>query len=96
MDIVFQALGFAVFLFMLCLLGRVIFSFVLSFSRDWRPRGAMLVVAEGIFSITDPPVKLLRRVIPPVQMGHMRFDIAFLALFFGSSILYRVFFALGS
>lgn len=95
MEIVAQALGFAVFLFMLFLLGRMILSFIMSFSRDWRPQGVMLVVTEAIFSITDPPIKLLRRVIPPVRLGHARLDIAFLVLFFGCSILYRVLFALG-
>lgn len=96
MDIVFQALGFAVFLFMLFLLGRMILGFVMSFSREWRPRGAMLVVAEAVFSVTDPPIKQLRRLIPPVQIGQMRLDIAFLVLFFGCSILYRILFALGA
>ena len=96
MDIVFQALGFAVFIFMLFLLGRVILGFVMSFSRDWRPRGAMVVVAEAIFSVTDPPIKQLRRLIPPVQLGQMRLDIAFLVLFFGCSILYQVLFSLGA
>lgn len=95
MEIVAQALGFAVFLFMLFLLGRMILGFVIRFSREWRPQGLMLVVTEGIFSVTDPPIKALRRLIPPVQMGHNRLDIAFLVLFFGCSILYRVLFALG-
>lgn len=96
MDIVFQALGFAVFLFMLFLLGRMILGFVMSFSREWRPRGAMLVVAEAVFSVTDPPIKQLRRLIPPVQIGQIRLDIAFLVLFFGCSILYQILFALGA
>ena len=95
MEIVAQALGFAVFLFMLFLLGRMILGFIMSFSRDWRPQGVMLVVTEAVFSVTDPPIKLLRRVIPPVRMGHARLDIAFLVLFFGCSILYRVLFAIG-
>lgn len=96
MEIVFQALGFAVFLFMLFLLGRMILGFVMSFSRDWRPRGAMLVLAEVIFTVTDPPIKMLRRLIPPLRLGHARLDIGFLVLFFGCSILYRVLFALGA
>ena len=95
MEIVAQALGFVVFLFMLFLLGRMILSFVMSFSHEWRPRGLMLVVTEAIFSVTDPPIKLLRRLIPPVRLGHARLDIAFLVLFFGCSILYRVLFTIG-
>lgn len=89
MEIVVQALRFALFLFMLVLFGRVILGLVMSFSRDWRPKGVMLVVTEAVFSITDPPIKLLRRVIPPLQIGQVRLDLAFLVLFFGCTILYQ-------
>ena len=95
MEIVAQALGFALSLFMLVLIGRMILGFVMRFSQDWRPQGLMLVVTEAVFSITDPPIKLLRRVIPPVQLGHNRLDIAFLVLFFGCSILSRILLSVG-
>ena len=90
MEFVAQALQFALFLFMLTLFGRMILGFVMSFSRDWRPQGAMLVITEAVFTVTDPPLKFLRRLIPPLQLGQLRLDIAFLVLFFGCSILYQV------
>ena len=49
-------------------------------SRDWRPKGAVLVVAELVYTVTDPPLRLLRRVIPSINLGGMRIDIAFLVL----------------
>ncbi len=94
MEIVVQVLRFALFLFMLMLFARMILGFVMSFSREWRPQGVMLVVTEAVFTVTDPPLKLLRRLIPPVQLGHMRLDIAFLVLFFGCSILYNVLYSI--
>lgn len=90
MEIVVPALRFVLFLFMLVLFGRVILGFVMSFSRDWRPQGVMLVVTEAVFTVTDPPLKFLRRFIPPLQFGQVRLDLAFLVLFFGCSILYNV------
>lgn len=95
MEIVAQALGFALSLFMLILLGRMILGFVMSFSRDWRPKGIVLVITELVFSITDPPLKLLRKIIPPLQLGHARLDIAFLVLFFSCSILSRILLSVG-
>ena len=90
MEIVGSALRFALFLFMLTLFARVILGFVMSFSRDWRPRGVMLVVTEAVFSVTDPPLKFLRRFIPPLQLGQIRLDLAFLVLFFSCTILSRL------
>ncbi|WP_084631519.1 YggT family protein [Demequina aestuarii] len=90
MDFVASALRFALFLFMLVLFARMILGFVMSFSREWRPQGAMLVVTEAVFTVTDPPLRFLRRFIPPLQFGQVRLDIAFLVLFFGCSILYQV------
>ena len=78
---------FVVFIFFVVLIARLVLDWVQVFARDWRPRGVLLVVAEVIYSITDPPLKALRRVVPPLQLGSLRLDLAFLILFFGVSIL---------
>ena len=81
---------FAVFLFFVILLGRLVLDWVQAFAREWRPRGALLVVAEVLYTITDPPLKALRRVIPPLTLGALRLDLAFLVLFFGTSLLMSI------
>ena len=58
--------------------------------REWEPRGPMLVVAEIIYSITDPPLRVLRKVLPPVRVGNMMLDLAFIGLAILVSILMRV------
>ena len=68
------------FLFFVILLGRLVLDWVQAFARDWRPRGFLLVVAEAIYTVTDPPLKALRRVIPPLTLGSVRLDLAFLVL----------------
>jgi YggT family protein len=79
----------ALLIFMLLLLARVVLSLVIAVARDWRPKGASLVLTEGVFTITDPPLKALRRLIPPISIGQIRLDLAFLILFFAVSILWR-------
>lgn len=80
-------LDFLLFLFLLFLIGRLVFDWVQVFARDWRPRGILLVVAEAVYSVTDPPLRVLRRIIPPLTIGQFRLDLAFLVLFLVVSLL---------
>jgi len=86
-NIVASVIRFAVFLFFIVLLGRLVLDWVQAFARDWRPRGPILVVAEVVYTITDPPLKALRKVIPPLTLGTLRLDLAFLVLMVGVSLL---------
>lgn len=86
-NIVASTIRFAVFLFFVILLGRLVLDWVRAFARDWRPRGPLLVVAEVVYTITDPPLKALRKVIPPLTLGTLRLDLAFLVLMVGVSLL---------
>jgi YggT family protein len=88
--IILRLLGFLVYLFFIALIVRLIFDWVQVFSRDWRPRGVVLIAAEGVYSVTDPPLKALRRVIPPLRIGGIALDLAFMLLFFIVVILLRV------
>ena len=87
MRAVWETVSTLLFVFFVLLIGRLILDWVRVFARDWRPTGVMLVVAETVFTVTDPPLRLLRRVIPPLTVGGLRIDLAFLALFFLTSTL---------
>jgi YggT family protein len=76
----FDVLGFVLFVFWLLLIARVVIEFIRSFSRDWRPKGATVVILEVIMTLTDPPVKLLRRIIPQLTLGAVRFDLSIMVL----------------
>ena len=78
------------FFFFLLLIGRLIFEWVQVFSRDWRPRGVVLVIAEAVYSATDPPVRALRRLIPPVRLGSVSIDLSFLILMVSISLLMSI------
>jgi YggT family protein len=92
---IFDFIGFLLQLYLLCLVVRLVLDWVQFFARDWRPHGVLLVIAEGVYTITDPPLRLLRRVIPPLTLGQFRLDLAFLVLFIAVSLLSRVFYGLG-
>ena len=80
MTLFVHIIGYALFVFWLLLIARVVIEFIRSFSRDWRPRGATVVILELILSVTDPPVKLLRRLIPQLTVGAVRFDLSIMVL----------------
>ena len=90
MGLIIDIASYALFFFMLFLLARIVLSLVVSISRDWHPKGVALVATEGVFTVTDPPLKALRRLIPPLKIGQVRLDLAFLVLFLGTSILWNV------
>ena len=90
MEFLISLVRFALFLFMLLLFARMIFGFVMAFQRGWRPTGALLLITEGVFTATDPPLKAIRKVVPPLSLGTIRLDLAFLILFFSCSMLYQI------
>ena len=79
------------FLYLLVLIGRLVFDFVQIFARDWRPSGPILIIVEGIYSLTEPPLKLIRRVVPPLRVGQVSLDLGFLILLIGLQILIGIF-----
>jgi YggT family protein len=77
-----DVLTYVLWIYLLILIGRMIFSWIQTFSRDWSPHGVLLVLAEGIFTLTDPPLRFLRRYIRPVRLGSVALDLSFMVLFF--------------
>ena len=87
MLIVRQVLDLLLSIYFFILIGRLIFEWVQVFARDWRPSGVLLVVAEAIYTVTDPPLKAIRTVVPPLRLGGVAIDLAFLILILVVSIL---------
>jgi YggT family protein len=76
--------------FLLLLIGRLILSWVQAFARDWRPHGVVLVIAEVVFTATDPPLRFLRRYIPTLRLGTVALDLSFMLLFLVVLVLWQV------
>ncbi|MFB9732199.1 MULTISPECIES: YggT family protein [Ornithinimicrobium] len=73
-------------LYLFVLIGRLVFDWIMVFSRDFRPKGPVLVLANGIYALTDPPLKALRKVIPPLRLGGIALDLGFLVLILAVSL----------
>jgi YggT family protein len=83
-------LTYVLTIYLVLLIGRMIFGWVQVFAREWRPSGILLVLAEAIFTVTDPPLKFLRRFIPPLRIGMVAMDLSFMVLFIVVLILLEV------
>ena len=81
MNIVKDVLYYVLWIYLLFLIGRLILSWIQVFSRSWHPTGVVLVIAEAIFTATDPPLRFLRRYIPTVRLGTVALDLSFMVLF---------------
>lgn len=88
MNAVLSVLRFLVFLYLLVLVGRVVFDWIRILAREWRPRGPVLLLAEPVYTLTEPPLRALRRVIPPLRLGAVSLDLSFMVLFLGVYLLY--------
>lgn len=69
---------------------RFVFDWVQVFARSWAPKGVLLVILEGVYSATDPPIKALRRVIPPLRLGSISLDLSFLIVLVGAYLLMQL------
>ena len=75
-----QIIYLLVLLFLNILLARFAMSWVMSIGRRWRPGRGAAAALEVVWSVTDPPLKTLRRVIPPLRLGTVNVDLAFIVL----------------
>ena len=78
------------FIFWLFLTARVVVELVRAFSREWRPAGGVAVTLETIYTVTDPPVRLVRRLIPMVRIGGVGLDLSIMVLLLVVFILMRL------
>ncbi|GLZ29750.1 YggT family protein [Lentzea sp. NBRC 105346] len=90
MEPILFVLYYLLFSFWLLLTARVVVELVRSFAREWRPAGGVAVTLETIYTVTDPPVRLLRRLIPTVRIGGVGLDLSIIVLLLVVIILMRV------
>jgi YggT family protein len=85
-----DVLTYVLVIYLFILIVRMIFSWIQAYSRDWRPSGILLVIAESAFTVTDPPLKFLRRFMPVLRLGMVAIDLSFMVLFFVVLIMLEV------
>ena len=75
--VIAAVLNALVLIYILFLLIRLILDWIPFFNREWRPKGAALIAAEVVYTVTDPPLRLFRRFIPPLRVGQIAIDFGF-------------------
>ena len=90
MTVVGVVIEYVLWFFIAFMWVRFVTEWVQVFARSWSPRGVLLVALEGVYSVTDPPIKALRRVIPPLRIGNFALDLSMLLVFVGAYILLRL------
>jgi YggT family protein len=80
LSIVLQVFYLLLYTFFLTLIARFVMGYVLQFGRRWQPGRGAAATMEIVWSVTDPPLKALRRVIPPLRLGTVSLDLSSLVL----------------
>lgn len=85
-----QVLNLILYLALIVLIARFILDWVQLLARNWRPRGIVLVICEGLYSITDPPLRVVRNILPPLRLGQVMLDLSPMILIIGIYILQAI------
>jgi len=85
-----QVIDTILWICILFLIARFILEWVRLLARSWRPSGVVAVLCEGIYTVTDPPLRAVRRVIPPIRMGGAALDLSPIVLLIGIYILQAI------
>ena len=91
MALITMAIHWVLWSYLAILTVRMVLSVLPLLIRQWEPRGVLLVIAEFTYTVTDPPLRFLRRFLPTVRLGTLALDLPFVVLYFGLSVLLRLF-----
>ncbi|MDT4917164.1 MAG: YggT family protein [Pseudonocardiales bacterium] len=90
MALLFGVVGYVIYLYIILVLARIVIDWTRQFARKWRPAGAAAVGVEVVYLATDPPIKLLRRLVPPLQLGTVSLDLSVIILLIVLIVLRQV------
>ena len=80
MNVFWSALSYVLYLYVVIILARIVIETTRQFARAWRPVGVAAIGLEAVYIVTDPPIKALRRLVPPLQLGAVSLDLSILIL----------------
>ncbi len=87
MSLIGFVLYWALQIFVFAMLARFVSDLVMSFNPSWKPRGLLLPILDFAYTLTDPPLKFVRRFVPPLRLGGIALDLAWTVVFFAAIIL---------
>ena len=77
-------------LFKIALFLRIIIDYIRLFARSWRPNTFLLAIFEVIFTVTEPPMRFVRRFVPPLRIGGVALDLSFIVLLIAVNLLQTI------
>jgi YggT family protein len=80
MTLLWSVVGYALYLYIVLILARIVLEWTRQFARTWRPDGTAAVGVELVYTLTDPPIRLLRRLVPPLRLGSVSLDLSVIIL----------------
>lgn len=87
MSIVGLVLYWALQIFFYAMIGRFIGDLVMSANPSWRPKGILLPIMDFAYTLTDPPIRFVRKFVPPLKLGPIALDLAWTIVLFAVIIL---------
>ena len=90
MALLLQIVSAVLLVFLILLFARFVVDWVMVLARSWRPQGLVAAGLEVVYATTDPPLKAVRKVIPPLNLGTIRLDLGFMVLLIAVIILRNV------
>lgn len=69
---------------------RFVLDWILVLNRNFRPRGFLAVLVELVFTVTDPPIKMFRRILPPIRLGQVALDLGWMLTMLSCWILIAI------
>jgi YggT family protein len=90
MTLVWGVVGYVIYVYIILILARLVLDYTRQFARSWRPAGAAAIGIELVYLVTDPPIRLLRRLVPPLQLGTVSLDLSVIILLIVLIALHQV------
>ena len=87
MELFWAIVASVLLVFLILLFARFVVDWVMVLARSWRPQGLVAAGLEVVYSTTDPPLKAVRKVIPPLNLGSIRLDLGFMVLLIAVVVL---------
>ncbi|MBN9618455.1 MAG: YggT family protein [Actinobacteria bacterium] len=90
MTLLWGVIGYVLYIYIVLILARIVLDYTRQFARSWRPAGVAAVGMELVYIVTDPPIRLLLRLVPPLQLGTVSLDLSVIILLIVLIVLHEV------
>lgn len=79
-------LYYALLVFVIAMWARLILDFLRSMRPGWRPPSLLLAISGVVYSLTDPPLKSVRRFVKPISFGAIALDFGWTVVLLGAIV----------